>query len=188
VRKKGSSDLTNEAKAFLQGKELQDLINVPEETFICFVIAMDIARYHFHAVECWFPKYQAYIDMPIKVIQFLEHHKTQNGVFATRKMKGFHEADISFYLCMQSSVGKECGDLVKFLDHLEETYSPSEIQLMHTTGYPTTGGSVFPFKFMYKSLPLIAKKEKVAKGNGLTLPTSSAESMAISAYCASEEV
>jgi hypothetical protein len=46
--KKGSSELTNKAKAFLHGKELQDLINVPEESFIRFVIAMDIARYHFH--------------------------------------------------------------------------------------------------------------------------------------------
>jgi hypothetical protein len=184
VRKKGSSDLTNEAKAFLHGKELQDLINVPEESFIRFVIAMDIARYHFHAVESWFPKYQAYIEMPIKVKRFLDHYKTQNGVYATRKMKGFREADISFYLSMQSSVGKEHSDLVKFLNHLEDLYSPTEITSMHTTGYPTIGWSVFPFKFVYDSLHVIVKKETVHKGNGSTLPLSPAESTAISAYSA----
>jgi hypothetical protein len=34
VRKKGLSDLTNKAKAYLQGKEVCNLIDVPEESFI----------------------------------------------------------------------------------------------------------------------------------------------------------
>jgi hypothetical protein len=87
---------------------------------------------------------------------------------------------------MQSSVGKERSDLVKFLNHLEDLYSPMEITLMHTKGYPTIGWSVFPFKFVYDSLDVIVKKETVPKGNGLTLPLSPAKSMAISAYSASE--
>lgn len=101
-------------------------------------------------------------------------------------MKGFREADISFYLSMQLSVDKERSDLVKFVHHLEDVYSPSEITSMHTTGYPKIGWSVFPFKFMYKSNGIIVKKEKFAKGNGLTLPMSPAESMAISAYSSTE--
>jgi hypothetical protein len=101
VCKKGSSDLTNKAKAYLQGKEVCNLIDVPEESFIQFLIAVEIARYHFSQVEAWFQKYQAYIAMPTKVKVFLEQYKTQNGVFATtRKLKGFRQADICLYLSM----------------------------------------------------------------------------------------
>jgi hypothetical protein len=185
VRKKGSSDLTNEAKAYLQGKEVRDLIDIPEESFIRFLIAVEIARYHFSQVEGWFQKYQAYIAMPMKVKVFLEQYKTQNGVFATtRKLKGFRQADICIYLSMQSSVGKERGDLAKLQNHLNDMYSPSEIATMQTTGYPTIGWSVFPFKFLYDSkILLIVKKEKVAKESGFTV---GAESTAISAYSETE--
>lgn len=185
VRKKGLSDLTNEAKAYLQGKEVRDLIDVPEESFIRFLIAVEIARYHFSQVEGWFQKYQPYIAMPRKVKVFLEQYKTQNGVFATtRKLKGFRQADICIYLSMQASVRKERDDLAKLLNHLKDMYSPSEITTMQTTGYPTIGWSVFPFKFLYDSkILLIVKKEKVAKESGFTIP---AESTAISAYSESE--
>jgi hypothetical protein len=127
---------------------------------------VEIARYHVSQVEGWFPKYHAYIAMPTKVKVFLEQYKTQNGVFATtRKLKGFcHQANICNYLSMQSSVGKERGDLVKLQNHLNNMYSPLEIMTMQTTGYPTIGWSVFPFQFLYNStILLIVKKGKVAK-------------------------
>jgi hypothetical protein len=85
---------------------------------------------------------------------------------------------------MQSSVGKERGDLAKLQNHLNDMYSPSEIATMQTTGYPTIGWSVFPFKFLYDSkILLIVKKEKVAKESGFTV---GAESTAISAYSETE--
>jgi hypothetical protein len=73
---KGSSNLTNEAKAYLQGKGVRNLIDVPEESFIQFLIAVEIACYHFSQVEGWFQKYQAHIAMPSKVKVFLEQYKT----------------------------------------------------------------------------------------------------------------
>jgi hypothetical protein len=143
VHKKGSSDLTNEAKAYLHGKELQALIDVPEESFICFVLATDIACYHFKAVESWFPKYRAYIEMPIDVWSILKHYKTQNGVFATRKLKGFRELDISMFLHMQSSVRKERIELEKFLASLKDSFSPREIERMTLQAIPRYIGRSF---------------------------------------------
>jgi hypothetical protein len=123
--------------------------------------------------------------MPIDVRSFLEHYKTQNGVFATRKLKGFRESDISMFLHMQSSLCKERIELEKFLDSLKDSFSPREIERMHTTGYSTINWLVFPFKFMYKSaINLIIKKERVEEGNRkLNTPMSPVESMAMSAYC-----
>jgi hypothetical protein len=44
--------------AHLHGKRLMDLLTQSEEAFICFLILVDLMRYHYHSLGVALNKYQ----------------------------------------------------------------------------------------------------------------------------------
>jgi hypothetical protein len=58
TRKGSASDLTNKVASYLHGRFLKNLMGVPEEAFIRFVIITDFLRYHFNRLTHLSKKYR----------------------------------------------------------------------------------------------------------------------------------
>jgi hypothetical protein len=105
VTQKGSvSLLTPQATSYLHGRSLLNLMGVPEEAFIRFVIITDFLRYHFDALGVFSKKYRHLLSAnDYKNIATLL--KEYDGVKAlTRPEKGFRNRDIRFFQEIKSTV------------------------------------------------------------------------------------
>jgi hypothetical protein len=108
VTQKGSvSLLTPQAMSYLNGRSLMNLMGVPEEAFIRFVIITDFLRYHFHMVSSLSNKYRHLLSAKdSKNIDTLL--KDYDGVQArNRPEKGFRNRDIRFFQEIKTNVMAE---------------------------------------------------------------------------------
>jgi hypothetical protein len=101
-----ASDLSNEAASYLHGRFLKNLMGVPEETFIWFVIITDFLHYHYHTLGHLSKKYRHLLSRKNEDYNGIVHlHMTYEGVKDLMKPeKGFCDSDIRFFQVMKSTV------------------------------------------------------------------------------------
>jgi hypothetical protein len=108
ITQKGSvSLLTPQATSYLHGRSLMNLMGVPEEAFIRFVIITDFLRYHFDAVGALCKKYRHLLSANDynNVATLLKEY---DGVKAlTRPEKGFRNRDVKFFQAIKTTVTTE---------------------------------------------------------------------------------
>ena len=104
---KGSvSDLTDEAASYLHGRLLKNVMGMPEEAFIRFVIITDFLHYHFVSLGHLSKKYRHLLPGKNEdyngILALLESYQ---GVKVNRKPeKGFRESDIRRFQQMKSAI------------------------------------------------------------------------------------
>lgn len=106
TRKGSSSDLTAEAKVYLNGRSLSSLMGASEEAFIRFLIITDFVKHHFCSIGNLLSKYD-----------YLFHDKEKLNELNSLLMnwvgnkgcpeKGFRSSDITFYQSIKSKVLQE---------------------------------------------------------------------------------
>jgi len=99
VTQKGSvSLLTPQATSYLHGRSLLNLMGVPEEAFIRFVIITDFLRYHFDALGVFSKKYRHLLSANDykNIATLLKEYDEVKAL--TRPEKGFRNRDIRLRL------------------------------------------------------------------------------------------
>jgi hypothetical protein len=105
VTQKGSvSILTPQATSYHHGRSLMNLMGVPEEAFICFVIITNFLHYHFDTVGVLSKKYHHLLSAnDYKNVATLL--KEYDGVKAlTCPKKGFCNRDVRFFQDIKATV------------------------------------------------------------------------------------
>lgn len=138
VNRKGKpSELTHEAASYLHGRHLSNLMGVPEEAFVRFVIITDFLRYHFDAIGNFSRKYR-HLLCEADYSNLISVREDYNGEKALTKKaeKGFRKEDITFFQEMKLTVSAE-------RDHTEIVPSKDEhYEKQFVFNYPCSSNKV----------------------------------------------
>ena len=106
---KGSaSDITDAVASYLHGRALKNLMGVPEEAFIRFVIITDFLRYHFDTLGYLSKKYRHLLSGKNNYDSIAGLLANYDGVKALHKpKKGFRNSDIHFFQNIKSTIYAE---------------------------------------------------------------------------------
>jgi hypothetical protein len=153
-RKNCIADLTPQAKSYLHGKYLQDLLSPSQEAFVRFVTLLDLMRYHHNSLKALVIKYGALFtdedtDALLHFMNDYQGSKNKNSNFAHSNgksvFKGYRSHDIALFLKMKKQVLEDHQHAVTILAELDEAAKKSIV----VDGFPTNCFKVCPFILHY---------------------------------------
>jgi len=158
------SDFTPKAMDFLHGKRLMDHLSPSEETFVRFVILLDIMRYHPDALEATLDKYSSLFTIEEKqsVLDFINSYtcgRVEIPPFSiaakNRKVvKGYRSNDIALFIKIKKKVLEERHHVNTVMSEVD-----GSSQNGSTNAFPENQFNVLPFTFDYHQVNASIKIE-----------------------------
>jgi hypothetical protein len=169
VKRNSQITLTHQAKVYLHGRRLMDMIGPSEEAFIRFVNLVDLVRYHPQAMECYAFKYEALFtpeesDTLVDFVKEFKGNKNDTNVFKNiRKIfKGYRRTDIDFFRMLRGEVLKERKQVSTVLAEMDEAAKCG----MEKDGFPPNRFNISPFTFNF---PEVIGKESIKIEQGVAI-------------------
>ena len=170
LQRNSNTALTHQAKVYLHGRRLMDMIGPSEEAFIRFVNLVDLVRYHPQALECCAFKYDALFtpEETDALVDFVKEYKGdkndfKNGImnYHSRKVfKGFRRTEIDFFSVLRGEVLKERNHVSTVIAEMDEAAKCC----METDGFPPNRFNISPFTFNF---PEVLGKESIKIEQGV---------------------
>jgi len=161
LRKNGSPDLTPQAKSYLNGKRLMDLLSPSVEAFVRFVLLVDLMRYHHQTLEATLHKYLSLFSSEDRdaLVEFMNYYKGPKNehsptVVASipplrKVIKGYRSHDIALFSKIKKQVVEDRQHALTIL--LEMNAEASKTSTVEDD-FPANRFDVRPFIFHFRGL------------------------------------
>jgi len=162
------SNLTPKAMAFLHGKRIMDMLTTSEETFVRFVILVDLMRYHSESLATAVQKYGALFtrEETNDLLDFMKTYqgeKVENsGMPLSRNgkvLKGYRTSDIAIFVKIKNQVTEEREHVNLLMSEIDVT---SKIGV-NIGSFPSNRFDILPFTFHYPEFDPSIKKEDLVR-------------------------
>ena len=131
--KNSITDLSPQAKGYLHGRHILDLLSPSQEAFIRFVVLVDLMRYHGVILRNYSNAAHGFSDPDDNkaLIEFMANYKGPKnttlpfyGTIRPKIMKGYHSEDIALYSTIKKKVLEERHHVLTVVSELDHFKYP----------------------------------------------------------------